>query len=41
MKTYRKESQKQEAGRKRAISQENEYTKFIQSGVLFAQYFPG
>lgn len=41
MKTYRKEPQKQEAGRKRVISQETECTKFIQSGVLFSQYFPG
>jgi len=30
MKTYRKEPQKQEAGWKRVISLETEYTKFIQ-----------
>jgi len=41
MKTYRKESQKQETEWKRVISQETECTKFNQSGILFAQYFPG
>lgn len=40
MKTQRKEPQKQEAGWKCVISQETECKKFMQSGVLFAQYFP-